>query len=134
MRFEVEDDDVSALGRVALHDVGRTVVDPIRERNLDPVSQLVHEDVIAHLERGDHGTARDLERLDHERAEAQHLIDAMNELPPRQREVLHLVFYEEMTLREAAELLDIRFGSASTHYDRGKKSLLERLRMRGVTR
>lgn len=70
----------------------------------------------------------------HERAEAQHLIDAMNELPPRQREVLHLVFYEEMTLREAAELLDIRFGSASTHYDRGKKSLLERLRMRGVTR
>lgn len=70
----------------------------------------------------------------HAREEAMHLLDAMKLLSDRQREVLHLVFYEEFSLRDAAALLGIGFGAASTHYDRGKKALLETLRARGVKR
>ncbi|MFQ5436037.1 MAG: RNA polymerase sigma factor [Anaerolineae bacterium] len=42
-------------------------------------------------------------------------------LPRRQREVLHLVFYHELTLQQTAKVLGISIGSVRTHYDRGKK-------------
>ena len=48
---------------------------------------------------------------------------ALARLAPRQREVLHLVFYEELSIADAAQIMGVAIGSARQHYDRGKKNL-----------
>jgi RNA polymerase sigma factor (sigma-70 family) len=48
-------------------------------------------------------------------------------LSARQREVLHLVFYQDLTIEEAAKVLNISLGTARTHFERGKATLRDRL-------
>ena len=63
-----------------------------------------------------------------ERSEMQQRFrQALERLPARQRETLHLVFYQDLSLREAAEVMSISIGSARQHYERGKKRLREAL-------
>jgi len=55
--------------------------------------------------------------------EARRLLAALAELPEKQREVLHLVFYQDLSVSEAAEVMEVSVGTARVHYDRGKKRL-----------
>ena len=48
---------------------------------------------------------------------------ALTRLSRRQQEVLHLVFYQELTLDESALVLGLPPGTARTHYERGKTRL-----------
>lgn len=56
------------------------------------------------------------------------LIEALGRLPARQREVLHLVFYQDLSIAEAAGALGVSVGTARTHYQRAKTRLRELLR------
>jgi RNA polymerase sigma-70 factor (ECF subfamily) len=59
--------------------------------------------------------------------EAKRLVAALRELTSRQREVLHLVFYQDLSIAEAAQVIGVSLGTARTHYERGKQKLRELL-------
>ena len=81
--------------------------------------------VLARLVPPEPGDAvRDVERSD----ETSRLVAALRKLARRQREVLELVFYHDLTIEEAGHALRISVGSARVHYTRGKKRLEALLR------
>ncbi len=57
------------------------------------------------------------------RQEVERVRTALRALSPRQRQVLELVFFHELTVREAATAMGVSLGTASLHYDRGKRRL-----------
>ena len=63
---------------------------------------------------------------------AEHLRGALARLPLRQRDVLHLVFYQDLTIEETARVLSIAVGTARSHFERGKYRLRQLLRVEDV--
>lgn len=53
---------------------------------------------------------------------------ALDELPERQRQVMHLVTVEQMSQQRAAEVLDISVGAVKASLSMGRKQMRERLR------
>ena len=62
-----------------------------------------------------------------QRETADRLRDALAGLSERQRQMMHLVFYQDLSVQEAADVLGIPVGTARTHYQRGKARLRGRL-------
>jgi RNA polymerase sigma factor (sigma-70 family) len=54
---------------------------------------------------------------------------ALRRLSPRQQQVLELVFYHELTIAEAGDVMGVALGTARIHYERGKKNLLRELEL-----
>jgi len=73
----------------------------------------------------------DPERLACSSEVARRLRDCLRTLPGRQRELLHLVFYQDLSLEEAARVVGISVGTARTHYHRAKMKLRQLLDARG---
>ena len=67
------------------------------------------------------------EGLSHEAETGRRLRALLARLSPRQRELLQLTFYHELTVEEAADVLHLTVGTARTHYERGKARLRELL-------
>lgn len=72
---------------------------------------------------------------DYQRAQdSERIMAAWRMLPARQREVLDLVFYRDMAIAEAADVLGVALGTARMHYERGKAALRKTLAAEEATR
>ena len=58
--------------------------------------------------------------------------EALSRLSQRQRQLLQLVFYHDLSLNQSAKILNISPGSVRKHYDRAKKILAVWFQKKGV--
>ena len=56
---------------------------------------------------------------------------AVQALPPRQRDIVELVFCRDMTVEAASGVMGISVGTGRVHYDRAKRALKTKLRNQG---
>jgi len=56
----------------------------------------------------------------------------LTQLSDRQQQILQLVFYHDLSLNQAAEVLHLSQGSVRKHYDRAKKTLAAWFQKKGI--
>ena len=56
------------------------------------------------------------------------LYEAVRELPQKYREVIHLFYFEQMSIREIAGILNRQEGTIKTQLNRGRQMLSEKLK------
>ncbi len=62
-----------------------------------------------------------------EPVESNSIWQAVAKLPPRQRDIVELVFLRDMTIEQASTVMGVTVGTGRVHYDRAKRALRERL-------
>jgi len=92
-------------------------------------ARWLHLDLLERWFRAEAHTIREAEPAQRfqESERNQRFRGALARLAQRQQEVLHLVFYQGLTVEESATMLGISLGSARTHFARGKQRLRELL-------
>lgn len=58
--------------------------------------------------------------------------EALSQLSDRQRQIMQLVFYHDLSLNESAEVLHLSSGSVRKYYDRAKKTLTDWFQKKGI--
>jgi len=60
------------------------------------------------------------------------IVKLLEKLSQRQRQVLQLVFYHDLTIQDSARIMGVSVGSARTHYERGKDRLRKEIDKAGL--
>jgi RNA polymerase sigma-70 factor (ECF subfamily) len=65
--------------------------------------------------------------IETDKFDSRRLWQAVRELSDRQRDVIELVFCNELTIEEAARVMRVSVGTARQHYSRAKDALAQKL-------
>jgi RNA polymerase sigma-70 factor (ECF subfamily) len=83
---------------------------------------------------GPASTEGDAEKSLYESEIQKYMRSMLEKLSERQREVLQLVFYHELTIEDSARVMGVSVGSARTHYQRAKDRLRSQIEEAGISR
>jgi len=66
--------------------------------------------------------------MENESTQTDSVVEELQKLPYKYRQVVYLYYYEERTVKEIADFLDLPEGTVKTRLSRGRKKLEQRLR------